>query len=118
LPIAIGESLPALRRADPTATGYHACQAGKINGLLAPNGGFNPGNGGANVNGGWNYFSSRHQGLVQFAYGDGAVRAIKVGSTGIRNPAPTPYQTSDWGLLMQLGGMRDGNSNDTSGIAN
>jgi prepilin-type N-terminal cleavage/methylation domain-containing protein len=85
---------------------------------LAPGSGPNPGSGGVNVNGGWNYFSSRHVGLVQFAYGDGAVRSIKIANTGVRNPAPTPIERSDWGLLMQLAGFQDGQSQDASGIAN
>lgn len=85
---------------------------------LAPNSGANPGSAGANVNGGWNYFSSRHLGIVQFAFGDGAVRSLRVANTGVRNPAPTPYEKSDWGLLMQLGGCKDGQSQDASPIGN
>jgi prepilin-type N-terminal cleavage/methylation domain-containing protein len=84
---------------------------------LAPGSAPNPGNNGANVNGAYNYFSSRHIGIVQFALGDGAVRPLRIGATGVRNPAPSPIERSDWGLLLQLSGIRDGYGNDPSSIA-
>lgn len=116
----IGEGLGGIAQGGPRdyVWAWMGCGALGVKFGLAPNGGYNPGNAGANVNGGWNYFSSRHPGIVQFAYGDGAVRPIKIGNTGVRNPAPTPYEKSDWGLLMQLGGSRDGQSQDVSSIAN
>src|SRR4029079_17247967 len=55
---------------------------------LAPGGTPNPSNSGANVPGGWNYFSSRHNGVVLFAHADGSVHGLRVGATGVRNPLP------------------------------
>jgi prepilin-type N-terminal cleavage/methylation domain-containing protein len=94
---------------------------------LAPNGGFNPGNNGANLSGGWNYFGSRHLGVVQFCFGDGSVRPLRIGNTGVRNPVgigtvvngnpDATMQTSDWAVLQQLAGIRDGYSATTTTIA-
>jgi prepilin-type N-terminal cleavage/methylation domain-containing protein len=57
-------------------------------------------------NGGWNFFSSRHTGgLVQFCFGDGAVRAVRVSGTSVRNPTPLG---SDWYILQGMAGMQDG----------
>jgi prepilin-type N-terminal cleavage/methylation domain-containing protein len=55
-------------------------------------------------------FSSAHSGIVQFAFGDGSVRGLRPGSTATISP------TSDWFLLQQLAGFRDGVSEDTSAI--
>ena len=63
-------------------------------------------------------FGSRHTGIVNFAFGDGSVHSLRRGSTTVRNPVPSPMDTSPWGLLMQLGGMADGKSQDTSPLAN
>ena len=82
---------------------------------LAPGGGFNPGNGGANAAGGWNYFSSRHTGIVLFANADGSVRGLRPGSTGVRNPT-TPG--SDWWVFVAMGGIRDGQVIDTARLSN
>jgi prepilin-type N-terminal cleavage/methylation domain-containing protein/prepilin-type processing-associated H-X9-DG protein len=76
---------------------------------MAPNAGFNPGNNGANVPGGVNYFSSRHTGLVNFCWGDGSVRPLRLGSTGVRNPA-----SMDWKVYVALSGIQDGDTPDTS----
>jgi prepilin-type N-terminal cleavage/methylation domain-containing protein len=94
---------------------------------LAPNGGANPASGGANLDGGWNYFSSRHTGIVQFAMGDGSVRALRPGNTGVRNPIgvgtvvngkpDAAMQTSDWCVLQQLAGVRDGYGAKTDSIS-
>jgi prepilin-type N-terminal cleavage/methylation domain-containing protein len=61
-------------------------------------------------------FSSFHPGIVQFCFGDGSVHVLKNDGTANRTPPP-PFQTSPWGLLQQLGGLQDGQSNDTSGIS-
>jgi prepilin-type N-terminal cleavage/methylation domain-containing protein len=82
---------------------------------LAPGGGANPGNNGANLAGGVNYFSSRHTGIVNFANGDGSVRPVKVGSTGVRNPTSAG---SDWWVLMSLAGIQDGVVIDPSRLQN
>ncbi len=77
---------------------------------LAPMGGANPSSNGANLPGGWNYLSSLHTGgVVQFAMGDGSVRGVRVGATGVRNPTSGPnVATSDWYLLQAMSGMQDG----------
>jgi prepilin-type N-terminal cleavage/methylation domain-containing protein len=97
---------------------WMGCGAVGVKYGLAPEGsGQAPPTNAPSSNGNYVMFSSRHPGIVQFAYGDGSVHALRTGSTCVRNPAPTPYQTSQWGQLMQMGGMRDGLSNDTSTIA-
>jgi prepilin-type N-terminal cleavage/methylation domain-containing protein/prepilin-type processing-associated H-X9-DG protein len=58
---------------------------------------------------GYRQFSSWHSGLVQFAFADGSVRGLRPGNT------PTAY-TTDWYLLQQLAGYKDGQSQDTSAI--
>jgi len=54
-------------------------------------------------------FSSNHTGIVQFAFGDGSVRALRPGQT-------TTVGSNDWYLLQQLAGFKDGQSADTSPI--
>jgi len=49
----------------------------------------------------WTRFSSRHSGIVQFALGDGSVRASRKG-TGYT------FFTNDWYNLMYASGWRDG----------
>ncbi len=60
-------------------------------------------------------FSSMHAAGVQFAYGDASVRTVRFGTT---SSAPFTYNnfTTDWSLLAQLAGVRDGYNNDTSSI--
>jgi prepilin-type N-terminal cleavage/methylation domain-containing protein len=48
-------------------------------------------------------WSSAHTGGTQFAFGDGSVHFIKQGATYQKNPP-----SSDWFVLQQLSGMRDG----------
>lgn len=55
-------------------------------------------------------FSSNHSGIVQFAFGDGSVRALRPGSTA------TIAASSDWLLLQQLAGFKDGGTYDTTPI--
>jgi prepilin-type N-terminal cleavage/methylation domain-containing protein len=52
-------------------------------------------------------FSSNHTSIVQFARGDGSVVGIRTGSTAT-------VGSSDWLLLQQLAGYKDGLSADTS----
>jgi hypothetical protein len=96
---------------------WMGCGAVGVKYGLAPegNGGTPPSNA-ASANGNYVMFGSRHTGVVMFAYGDGSVHAVRRGSTTVRNPAPNPIETSQWGLLMQLGGMEDGRTQDTSSI--
>lgn len=67
-----------------------------------------PGQAGAH----WYRFSSNHAAGVQFCFGDGSVRLLKYGST----TQPTVSLTSDWAILQQLGGKRDGLSFDTNAV--
>jgi prepilin-type N-terminal cleavage/methylation domain-containing protein len=78
---------------------------------------------GNNNTGGWQYFSSRHTGIVQFCFGDGAVRPVRVGNTYARStstglPAGSTSPSKDWFLLQQLAGRQDGQTADTSSLVN
>jgi len=60
-------------------------------------------------------FGSNHAGVVNFAFGDGAVRTVRPGQTGVRNPMPGyPLMTSDWAVFAQLGGAQDGDVNQSN----
>ena len=64
-------------------------------------------------------FGSNHSGVVNFAFGDGAVRTIRTGSTGVRNPLPGyPAMTADWAVLQQMSGATDGDVYNSNQIAN
>jgi hypothetical protein len=60
----------------------------------------------------WYRFSSWHTGGVQFCLGDGSLRTVKFGTT--TQPSLSP--TSDWMVLQQMAGMRDGGIADTSDL--
>ncbi|MFO0812195.1 MAG: DUF1559 domain-containing protein [Gemmatales bacterium] len=77
--------------------------------------GLGKGNTNAITSGGAAYyrFSSRHAAGVQFAFGDAAVRTIRFGNTPWLGFGPVG---SDWPLLQQLAGRRDGYTSDTSSI--
>jgi prepilin-type N-terminal cleavage/methylation domain-containing protein len=60
----------------------------------------------------WYRFSSRHTAGVQFCFGDGSVRTIRYGNTVYPNANPA----SDWSLLQQLAGWRDGLTTDPGRI--
>jgi prepilin-type N-terminal cleavage/methylation domain-containing protein len=63
----------------------------------------------------WYCFSSRHAAVVQFAFGDGSTRGVRRGQTYVGNPgAFSPG--SDWYVLQQLSGRKDGLNQDTSAI--
>jgi hypothetical protein len=55
----------------------------------------------------WAQFSSAHASVVQFARGDGSVVGIRPGGTAT-------VGSSDWLLLQQMAGYKDGLSADTS----
>jgi prepilin-type N-terminal cleavage/methylation domain-containing protein len=74
-------------------------------GAVAAKFGLAPGGGAGATNGGWAYFSSRHTGIVLFAMGDGSVRGLRTGGTGIRNPAPAG---GEWWVLQAMAGANDG----------
>ncbi|MFO0814624.1 MAG: DUF1559 domain-containing protein [Gemmatales bacterium] len=71
-------------------------------------------------------FSSRHAAGVQFAFADGSVRTVRYGNARplsfadwswvITSPFPAARLTSDYGILLQIGGKRDGYNNDTASI--
>ncbi len=57
----------------------------------------------------WRQFSSSHPGVVQFAFGDGSVRPLTVGGTQqVFIAGSTTPPNSDWLLLQQLAGYKDG----------
>jgi len=56
---------------------------------------------------GWWHYSSRHTGIVQFAFADGSVRGLRKG-IGI-----TP-NSADWLVLQRIAGMQDGEVIDFS----
>jgi prepilin-type N-terminal cleavage/methylation domain-containing protein len=70
-------------------------------------------------------FSSRHAAGVQFAWGDGSVRTVKFAQTvptmtqfaqTFQVPWPMGLEMTDWGLLQQIAGRKDGLNNDASSI--
>jgi prepilin-type N-terminal cleavage/methylation domain-containing protein/prepilin-type processing-associated H-X9-DG protein len=68
-------------------------------------------------------FGSKHPGLVQFCFADGSVRSLRKGSSWINAIAgwdlanfwPDQFP-SDWWILQELGGMRDGGTRDRSSL--
>ena len=82
---------------------------------MGPNAGANPGNSGANLPGGWNYFSSGHTGIINFAFGDGSIRSLRLGSSAVRNPAPTG---GDWYVFQAMGGKSDGENYNAAQLGN
>jgi len=81
-------------------------------------GGTNPGGSVGVVNGGWWMFTSRHNGIVLFAFGDGSVHGLRVGQTTVKNPVPQGTfvngvpdglaQQTEWCILQALAGYKDG----------
>jgi prepilin-type processing-associated H-X9-DG protein len=79
--------------------------------------GLAPGGGGTATAGSPLCFSSRHVGVVNFAFADGSVRPVQISSTGQRNPNPGPtIPTSPWGLYQQMAGFKDGLANNASSL--
>jgi prepilin-type processing-associated H-X9-DG protein len=71
-----------------------------------------PGNDGAS----WYRFSSRHAAGVQFCWADGSVRLIRFGSTTKPDMTNNGNNISDWAILQQLAGRKDGFNNSTGTI--
>jgi prepilin-type N-terminal cleavage/methylation domain-containing protein len=71
-----------------------------------------PGYQGAN----WYNFSSRHAASVQFCFGDGSVRGVRFGATQIVNLTNNGNNSSDWAVLQQLAGRKDGMNQSASAL--
>ena len=73
----------------------------------------------------WYRFSSRHAAVVQFCYGDVSTRGVRFGSTTTSDTSvdatvvpPTPGNNpSDWAVLQQLAGRKDGFNQDASSLS-
>jgi prepilin-type N-terminal cleavage/methylation domain-containing protein len=62
------------------------------------------------------FFNSRHPGVVLFALADGSVKPLLKATTFIHYPGSGPdknYPTANW-VFLELGGVRDGGTRDTS----
>ena len=65
----------------------------------------------------WYMFSSRHPATVQFCFGDCSTRGVRRGTTASRRfNFGSPFLTSDWAVLMQLAGRKEGRNADTSAL--
>jgi len=81
--------------------------------------GLAPGGGGTAQTGAPVTFSSRHTGNVNFCFGDGSVRPVRISQTGQRNPTPSPIGTgSPFEVLQMLAGSNDGEVFKTDGLIN
>jgi prepilin-type N-terminal cleavage/methylation domain-containing protein len=67
------------------------------------------------INGDWPCFSSLHIGITNFCFGDGSVRSLRNGGTGVRNPSTVG---NNWFVYQALGGMRDGLQENFQNIMN
>jgi prepilin-type N-terminal cleavage/methylation domain-containing protein/prepilin-type processing-associated H-X9-DG protein len=61
-------------------------------------------------------FGSVHPGVVQFCFADGNVRPVKYGNTYWNGTGDLPPESSDWWVLQELAGMRDGGVRDISAL--
>jgi hypothetical protein len=67
----------------------------------------------------WRQFSSFHSGVVQFAQGDGSVKALRVGSTkNVPDTTTGAGGSSDWYILQAMAGKADGVVFDSSSLSN
>ena len=75
---------------------------------------------GSAMQGGYNYFSSQHTGIVQFSMGDGSVRGLRIPGTGTRrfSPAAPTYNGTPWYVYQAMAGAGDGVVFDPSQISN
>jgi prepilin-type N-terminal cleavage/methylation domain-containing protein/prepilin-type processing-associated H-X9-DG protein len=71
-----------------------------------------PGNDGAC----WYRFSSRHSTGVQFVFADGSVHTLRYGTTTMPDLSNNGTNGSDWAVLQQLAGRRDGITNSLSSL--
>jgi prepilin-type N-terminal cleavage/methylation domain-containing protein len=59
----------------------------------------------------WRAFSSGHTGIVQFTFGDGSVRSLRLGAT-------QTVGSPDWLMLQRMAGARDGQVVDFAVLSN
>jgi len=65
----------------------------------------------------WYMFSSRHPAVVQFAFGDCSTRGLRRGTTQTQVfQWGSPFGASDYGLLQQIAGRKDGMNLNTATI--
>jgi prepilin-type N-terminal cleavage/methylation domain-containing protein len=66
----------------------------------------------------WYCFSSRHPATVQFCFGDGSVRGVRRGNTYLAtaNSGAAFTPGSDWYVLQQMAGRKDGLNQNTSAL--
>lgn len=64
----------------------------------------------------WFRFSSRHSSAVMFCFGDGSVRGVRFGSTIHPDLSNGGNNGSDWGLLQQMAGRKDGFNRDMNSL--
>jgi prepilin-type N-terminal cleavage/methylation domain-containing protein len=62
----------------------------------------------------WFRFSSRHAAVVQFCFGDVSTRGVRFGAT--TRSSGVLDTTSDWGVLQQLAGRKDGLNQNASAL--
>jgi len=67
----------------------------------------------------WRQFSSFHSGVVQFALGDGSVKALRVGATkNVPDTTSGVGGSPDWYVLQAMAGKSDGTVFDSSTLTN
>lgn len=64
----------------------------------------------------WYRFSARHPAGVQFCFGDGSVRLVHYGTTVSPDLGNNGNNGSDWAVLQQLAGRKDGFSNSAASV--
>lgn len=69
-----------------------------------------------NVGCNWYRFGSRHAAGAQFAFGDGSVRMVQYGNSTVPDITNQGANSSDWAILQQLAGRRDGLSYVTTSL--
>jgi len=62
----------------------------------------------------WYRFGSRHAAVVQFCWGDCSTRGVRFGTTASSNFDFTV--SSDWHVLMEMGGRKDGENDNRASI--
>jgi prepilin-type N-terminal cleavage/methylation domain-containing protein/prepilin-type processing-associated H-X9-DG protein len=66
----------------------------------------------------WYHYSSRHPGIVNFAFADGSVRGLKSGTSGWNLDPTNPPPNPGWYVFQQLAGWRDGGVRPTDSLVN